>query len=325
MPPLTNNTTVVYNPRSSSNHSRYFREKRFQYHRRKSQWWRNPCIIFVVSFLALASLRLRVPERSRRAANRLREQLAVHRRERTENNFSKMDFKASNKNSTTDSSTNAKVHYSIVEKGKDEKGRSFQRYQAMWEQIPVSVQKWVELMMEDDDANDAIDSLNNEIQSAPYDAVFFETPPVEARAMGSQPVEFILMDAPELHAAASGRPDVNSFAQHWSSNTSADAVAFSNLGGDAKLIAPIPSAAIEDKSYSHLAVFARMASKAQIAAVWRLTANEYLNRVQSQQPQPVWLSTSGMGVNWLHIRLDSVPKYYTYTPFKKNVRENSNK
>mmetsp|Transcript_9405 Transcript_9405/g.21189 ORF Transcript_9405/g.21189 Transcript_9405/m.21189 type:complete len:541 (+) Transcript_9405:444-2066(+) len=30
---------------------------------------------------------------------------------------------------------------------------------------------------------------------------------------------------------------------------------------------------------------------------------------------PVWLSTSGMGVPWLHVRLDSSPKYYTYHGF----------
>ena len=50
-------------------------------------------------------------------------------------------------------------------------------------------------------------------------------------------------------------------------------------------------------------------------------------RVQQQQDQssqsdnnknndPIWFSTSGSGVAWLHFRLDSRPKYYTYKPFK---------
>lgn len=32
---------------------------------------------------------------------------------------------------------------------------------------------------------------------------------------------------------------------------------------------------------------------------------------------PIWLSTSGLGVYWLHMRLDRRPKYYTYEPFKE--------
>jgi hypothetical protein len=29
-----------------------------------------------------------------------------------------------------------------------------------------------------------------------------------------------------------------------------------------------------------------------------------------------WLSTSGLGVSWLHMRLDSTPKYYNWQPYK---------
>ena len=32
----------------------------------------------------------------------------------------------------------------------------------------------------------------------------------------------------------------------------------------------------------------------------------------------VWLSTSGMGVSWLHVRIDQVPKYYTFPAVKFN-------
>ena len=31
---------------------------------------------------------------------------------------------------------------------------------------------------------------------------------------------------------------------------------------------------------------------------------------------PVWLSTAGGGVAWLHVRLDDRPKYYSYAPYK---------
>lgn len=31
---------------------------------------------------------------------------------------------------------------------------------------------------------------------------------------------------------------------------------------------------------------------------------------------PIWLSTSGLGVYWLHVRLDTRPKYYNHDEYK---------
>jgi hypothetical protein len=35
--------------------------------------------------------------------------------------------------------------------------------------------------------------------------------------------------------------------------------------------------------------------------------------------QPLWLSTAGTGIFWLHVRLDSRPKYYTYQPYREST------
>ena len=32
---------------------------------------------------------------------------------------------------------------------------------------------------------------------------------------------------------------------------------------------------------------------------------------------PTWVSTAGGGVAWLHVRLDSAPKYYTHRPYTR--------
>ncbi len=32
---------------------------------------------------------------------------------------------------------------------------------------------------------------------------------------------------------------------------------------------------------------------------------------------PVWLSTAGAGVSWLHVRLDTRPKYYHHGPYRQ--------
>ena len=37
--------------------------------------------------------------------------------------------------------------------------------------------------------------------------------------------------------------------------------------------------------------------------------------------QPLWLSTAGGGVDWLHMRLDKRPKYYRHLPWRDWVSE----
>jgi len=64
-----------------------------------------------------------------------------------------------------------------------------------------------------------------------------------------------------------------------------------------------------DQPYAHLAGFIRAAPVNQIQAFWRVTAAAVMERLGEQ---PLWLSTSGLGVAWLHARLDSRPKYYQH-------------
>ena len=56
-------------------------------------------------------------------------------------------------------------------------------------------------------------------------------------------------------------------------------------------------------------------TKEQVRALWRVTAQEMLRSIGER---PVWLSTAGGGVAWLHIRLDSRPKYYSFEPYRRS-------
>ena len=69
------------------------------------------------------------------------------------------------------------------------------------------------------------------------------------------------------------------------------------------------------EAYTHLAVFCRNAPATQVDGLWKLLASEFLVRLESTEAA-VWLSTSGLGVSWLHFRLDNSPKYYQYSPYK---------
>ncbi len=41
-----------------------------------------------------------------------------------------------------------------------------------------------------------------------------------------------------------------------------------------------------------------------------------LQSVRARSKDTLWLSTAGLGVDWLHVRIDSRPKYYRHGPYK---------
>lgn len=149
------------------------------------------------------------------------------------------------------------------------------------------------------------------LRAAPFEALRWETPPLTA-AGARRAFEFVLLDAPDLL----GPPDREAFAEHFpecGSAAPADAVVdFGNLGGDAHLVVPCPSGADDD--YAHLAAFLRSAPAAQRHALWRAVGAATRRRLGAR---PLWLSTAGGGVAWLHVRIDARPKYYTHAPYRE--------
>jgi hypothetical protein len=146
------------------------------------------------------------------------------------------------------------------------------------------------------------------LSEAPFPAFFWETPAV-TEASVDRPFEFVLVGSSDL---ARMRPDPSAFERQWASrDVSGGVVTFLNLGGDAALVAPCPIAPLS--AYGHLAAFVRRAPEAQRHALWQAVGAAVEDRLG---PRPSWLSTSGLGVSWLHVRLDSYPKYYQYGPYR---------
>ena len=145
------------------------------------------------------------------------------------------------------------------------------------------------------------------LAAAPFAAFFWETPPVTAYT-AARAFECVLVDSPALARLTS---EPAAFARPFAAAPDDEVVAFENLGGDAWLVAPRPLA--EGEGYPHLAAFLRTAPAAQKAELWRRTG-EALLRLLSERP--FWVSTSGLGVPWLHVRLDTRPKYYVHKPYR---------
>lgn len=138
-------------------------------------------------------------------------------------------------------------------------------------------------------------------------AFYWELPPLTAATLDGD-AEFVLIGAPVLTRFG---PERAPFEGHFRRAPGEDVIVFSNLGGDAILIVPCPRG--PDEHYPHLAAFLRNADRQQARALWRVTAEEMLRRLGTRL---TWLSTAGGGVAWLHIRLDSRPKYYSHAPYR---------
>ncbi|HUE13124.1 MAG TPA: hypothetical protein VMR25_03065 [Planctomycetaceae bacterium] len=149
--------------------------------------------------------------------------------------------------------------------------------------------------------------FNSLLADVPFTAFRWETPSVTTATI-KRPFEFVIMDAPGL----ARRSNPEAFAKHFA-GAKAAVMAFANLGGDAIMVVPCPIA--DPSAYGHLAAFVRLAPRSQRHSLWQLVGETMARRLG---PKPVWLSTAGAGVSWLHVRLDDRPKYYGFGPYRAN-------
>ncbi len=148
--------------------------------------------------------------------------------------------------------------------------------------------------------------FNDVLAAAPFAAFRWETRPVSTATV-NDPFEFVLLDNLDL----AREPEPEAFAERFRRETEAEVLAFPNLGGDAIMVVPRPLG--PRSAYGHLAAFVRGAPEAQRAALWQAVGEAMAQRLGSE---PVWLSTAGAGVSWLHVRLDDRPKYYGFASYR---------
>jgi len=145
----------------------------------------------------------------------------------------------------------------------------------------------------------------NVLKENPYAAYFWEVKSVTKNRL-NEDFEFVLVDEDvftRLH------PQRKHFEKYFKRDK--PVVAFPNLRGDAQLI--VPTDIVEEEYYTHLATFVRNAPQGQVEQFWKRVGEEYEALIGDA---PRWLSTSGLGVYWLHVRVDARPKYYQYQPYK---------
>ena len=170
---------------------------------------------------------------------------------------------------------------------------------------PLTYSEVLDLWRDDTDFRNFYTQL---LADSPFTAYLWETPSLTQSSLAN-PFEFVLINSPWF---CSRRTDDKAFANYFTDDTDHGIVIFANLSGDATLIVTSPR--IDVDAYGHLAAFIRQAPRSQIDALWRIIGTTVRSRIGKT---PVWLSTAGGGVAWLHVRLDSYPKYYGYSPYRQ--------
>ncbi len=151
------------------------------------------------------------------------------------------------------------------------------------------------------------------LSDAPFTAYRWETPPVTAATL-NRDFEFVLLDSPRLVRA----PDEMSFTQQFHAKANKETVVvFPNIGMDAMLVVPCPDDQVNQpiaaEHYVHLGAFVRHGPPRQVDEFWQAVGRSMREHVNDE---PTWLSTAGMGVAWLHVRLDRRPKYYAHRAYR---------
>ena len=143
------------------------------------------------------------------------------------------------------------------------------------------------------------------LANVPFSAYGWETPALTNQTL-NRIFEFVVLDNPILDKI----PNFTAFSNYLT-NSPESIITFPNLGNDALLIVPSQQGA--KSSYAHLASFIRHAPEFQKHDLWQKVGEMMARKISDA---PIWLNTAGAGVPWLHVRLDSRPKYYGYQLYK---------
>jgi len=137
-------------------------------------------------------------------------------------------------------------------------------------------------------------------------AYFWECKPTTIKSAQLTAFEFVLTAAPALLEIESDRL---AFHDKFQAFPGSMTVSFPSFARNTLLVAPASSG-----DYAHLGRFVQNAPVEEFHDLFQHVGKQVLERLSDE---PLWVSTSGLGVYWLHVRLDPKPKYYSYADYKQ--------
>lgn len=147
-----------------------------------------------------------------------------------------------------------------------------------------------------------VDAWIRALSQIPYDKYYVEFD-------SDNPVRVLIAKAgDELSNIADRTP----FEDKIANATSRDFITFLNLSGDGYLVVPLPKSSVIN--YANISTFTRTADIDTQKDFWNFVIDVYRKRLslRPNKSSKLWLSTHGTGVKWLHVRIDTAPKYYHF-------------
>lgn len=149
-----------------------------------------------------------------------------------------------------------------------------------------------------------------------FDEFYIEFNPMIFNLVDNIEFEFVLIKT----SGFASEPDMNSFGiDKLNTNTNTnDIIWFPNPSNTALLVVPCYNHNNLIKEYIHIGKFIKSSNidnkqkQNLIIKMFEL----YFELGKKEPNKKLWLSTHGKGVGWLHIRIDKIPRYIAWNPYK---------
>lgn len=158
-------------------------------------------------------------------------------------------------------------------------------------------------------------------------AYFWECIPVSKTTI-NKPFEFVKTKSEALNRVTQ---NWTRFQEHIDRSDNPEVTSFFNLNKDSTLVIPMPKRGHqwscthydnEIRDYKNLRMFLAEADLEQWYSFWQEIGKKMSESLE-ESDAPKWLSTHGLGVPYLHVRIDSVPKHYSFGEYRYYLSKSS--
>lgn len=145
-----------------------------------------------------------------------------------------------------------------------------------------------------------------------FDEFYIEFNPIRFIMINYIIFEFVLIKT----SGFAFNSDINTFGIEKLNTNSDDIIWFPNPSNTALLVVPCYNHNYPIKDYTHIAKFIKSSNTKQKHNLIIKMFELYFELLKKEPRDKLWLSTHGKGVGWLHIRIDKIPRYITWNPYK---------
>lgn len=158
-----------------------------------------------------------------------------------------------------------------------------------------------------------INFLSN-YKTNPFEEYYLEFNPVSASKITATDFEFVIIGTQGFGSNA----DIKTFGESRLNTGTNDIIWFPNPSNNAILITPCYNHINQLRDYIHVGNFMRSNNNQQKINLIKTMFEIYFDLLSKiKSTQNLWLSTHGKGVNWLHVRIDYIPKYISHQEYLK--------